>query len=176
MSDDPTVLLIDDEQSLVETLSVLLSGEGFDVISALGGEEGLEKFDQRAVDLVLADVRMPKMSGVEVLEAIREREVAAVRAGIEAGLTLIDTAEMYGDGEAERIVGEAMGDRRDALFVVSKVFPHNASRAGVAAACERSLARLGTDRIDLYLLHWRGGANLGEAVAGSARQRLAVSG
>ncbi len=73
MSDEPTVLLIDDEQSLVETLSVLLSGEGFDVISALGGEEGLEKFDRRAVDLVLADVRMPKMSGVEVLEAIRDR-------------------------------------------------------------------------------------------------------
>jgi len=96
----------------------------------------------------------------------REREVAAVRAGIDAGLTLIDTAEMYGDGGAERIIGEAMGGRRDQCFLVSKVFPHNASRAGVRAACEASLERLGTDRLDLYLLHWRGGAHLAEAVAG----------
>ncbi len=96
----------------------------------------------------------------------REREVAAVRAGIDAGLTLIDTAEMYGDGEAERVVGEAMGARRKELFLVSKVFPHNASRAGVRAACEASLERLGTDQVDLYLLHWRGGADLAEAVAG----------
>lgn len=96
----------------------------------------------------------------------REREVAAVRAGIDAGLTLIDTAEMYGDGGAERVIGEAMGDRRDECFLVSKVFPHNASRAGVRAACEASLERLGTDRLDLYLLHWRGGADLAEAVAG----------
>ncbi|MGM0450956.1 MAG: aldo/keto reductase [Pseudomonadota bacterium] len=96
----------------------------------------------------------------------REREVEAVRAGIDAGLTLIDTAEMYGDGGAERIVGKAMGSRRDKLFLVSKVFPHNASRAGVRAACEASLERLGTDRLDLYLLHWRGGADLAEAVAG----------
>ncbi len=96
----------------------------------------------------------------------REREVAAVRAGIDAGLTLIDTAEMYGDGGAERVVGEAMGERREACFVVSKVFPHNASRAGVRAACEASLERLGTDRLDLYLLHWRGGADLEETVAG----------
>ena len=96
----------------------------------------------------------------------RRQEVAAVRAGIDAGLTLVDTAEMYGDGEAERIVAEAMAGRRDELFLVSKVFPHNASRAGVRAACEASLERLGTDRIDLYLLHWRGGADLAEAVAG----------
>ena len=97
----------------------------------------------------------------------REREVAAVRAGIDAGLTLIDTAEMYADGGAERIVGEAIaGRRRDELFLVSKVFPHNASRAGVRAACEASLGRLGSDRLDLYLLHWRGGADLAEAVAG----------
>ncbi|MFO7786601.1 MAG: aldo/keto reductase [Halospina sp.] len=96
----------------------------------------------------------------------RAREVEAVRAGIDAGLTLIDTAEMYGNGGAERIVGEAMGNRREELFLVSKVFPHNASRAGVRAACEASLERLGTDRLDLYLLHWRGGADLAEAVAG----------
>lgn len=96
----------------------------------------------------------------------REREVAAVRAGIDAGLTLIDTAEMYGDGGAERVVGEAIGDQRDQCFLVSKVFPHNASRLGVRAACEASLERLGTDRLDLYLLHWRGGADIAEAVAG----------
>ena len=95
-----------------------------------------------------------------------DREVAAVRAGIAEGLTLIDTAEMYGSGGAERIVGEAMGEQRDELLLVSKVFPHNASRAGVRAACEASLERLGTDRLDLYLLHWRGGADLAEAVAG----------
>lgn len=96
----------------------------------------------------------------------REREVEAVRRGIDLGLTLIDTAEMYGDGEAESIVGEAIAGRRDEIFLVSKVYPHNATRAGVAAACERSLERLGTDHLDLYLLHWRGRADLGEAVAG----------
>ncbi|MDN3517840.1 aldo/keto reductase [Aquisalimonas lutea] len=96
----------------------------------------------------------------------RVAEVASLRAGLDQGLTLIDTAEMYGDGGAERVVGEAMAGRRDEVFLVSKVFPHNAGRSGVAAACERSLERLGTDRIDLYLLHWRGGASLAEAVAG----------
>ena len=96
----------------------------------------------------------------------RAREVEAVRAGIDAGLTLIDTAEMYGGGEAEAIVGEAIAGRRDEVFLVSKVYPHNATRSGVAAACERSLRRLGTDRIDLYLLHWRGQASLAHAIAG----------
>ncbi|PWG63676.1 aldo/keto reductase [Spiribacter halobius] len=98
--------------------------------------------------------------------AERKAEVAALQAGLDQGLTLIDTAEMYGDGGAEEVVGKAITGRRDEVFLVSKVFPHNASRRGVAAACERSLRRLGTDRIDLYLLHWRGGASLGEAVAG----------
>jgi aldehyde reductase len=101
------------------------------------------------------------------------REVGALQAGLDTGLTLIDTAEMYGDGGAERVVGEAIAGRRDQAFLVSKVFPHNASRAGVAAACERSLERLDTDRIDLYLLHWRGGADLGEAVAGFEDLRAA---
>lgn len=96
----------------------------------------------------------------------RAAEVAALRAGLDDGLTLIDTAEMYGDGGAEQVVGEAIAGRRDEVFLVSKVFPHNASRRGVASACERSLKRLVTDRIDLYLLHWRGGASLAEAVAG----------
>ncbi len=83
-------------------------------------------------------------------------EVAALKLGIELGVTLIDTAEMYGNGRAEELVAEAIQGRRDKLFIVSKVYPHNASRSGVPTACERSLKRLNTDRIDLYLLHWRG--------------------
>jgi diketogulonate reductase-like aldo/keto reductase len=91
-------------------------------------------------------------------------EVAALRAGIARGLTLIDTAEMYGNGGAEEIVAQAAAGQRDQLFIVSKVYPHNASRSGVPAACERSLKRLATDRIDLYLLHWRGSHPLAETV------------
>jgi diketogulonate reductase-like aldo/keto reductase len=93
------------------------------------------------------------------------REIAALRLGIDLGMTLIDTAEMYADGGAERIVAQAVAGRRDEVFIVSKVYPHNASRSGVPAACERSLKRLNTDRIDLYLLHWRGGHPLAETVA-----------
>ncbi len=89
-------------------------------------------------------------------------EVAALRLGLDLGLTLIDTAEMYGN--AESVVGEAIAGRRDPVFIVSKVLPSNASRSGTVAACERSLKRLGTDRIDLYLLHWRGGVPLAETV------------
>ncbi len=96
---------------------------------------------------------------------LRGEEVKAVRAAIERGITLIDTAEMYGDGEAESIVADAMGARRDELAIVSKVLPMNASKRGTIAACERSLKRLKTDRIDLYLLHWRGGDPLAETVA-----------
>lgn len=80
-------------------------------------------------------------------------------------MTLIDTAEMYADGEAEYVVGEAIAGRRDDVFLVSKVLPYNASRRGTIEACERSLERLGTDRIDLYLLHWRGRHPLAETVA-----------
>ncbi len=94
----------------------------------------------------------------------RDREVAALRLGIELGMTLIDTAEMYADGGAEEVVREAMAGRRDEVFLVSKVLPSNASRAATLRACEASLKRLGTDRIDLYLLHWRGGVPLGETV------------
>ncbi len=100
-------------------------------------------------------------------------EVAALRAGIAHGLTLIDTAEMYGDGGAERIVAQAIAGVRDSVFLVSKVLPHNASAAGVAKACAGSLKRLGTDRIDLYLLHWRGGHPLEETVAAFERLREA---
>ena len=98
--------------------------------------------------------------------SVRAREIATLRAGLDLGLTLIDTAEMYGEGLAEALVAEAIEGRRDEVFIVSKVYPHNASRRGVAAACERSLARLATDRIDLYLLHWRGSVPLAETVRG----------
>ena len=91
-------------------------------------------------------------------------EVAALRLGIELGMTLIDTAEMYADGRSEEVVGKAIAGMREKLFIVSKVYPHNATKRGTAAACERSLKRLGTDRIDLYLLHWRGSAPLSETV------------
>jgi diketogulonate reductase-like aldo/keto reductase len=94
----------------------------------------------------------------------RADEIAALRAGLDLGLKLIDTAEMYGEGRAEELVGEAITGRRDEVFLVSKVYPHNASRKGTVAACERSLARLRTDRIDLYLLHWRGQVPLAETV------------
>ncbi|MCM0018487.1 MAG: aldo/keto reductase [Tagaea sp.] len=93
-------------------------------------------------------------------------ELAALRAGLDKGVRLIDTAEMYGEGGAEEILGQALAGRRDEVFVVSKVYPHNASRRGVAEACARSLKRLKTDRIDLYLLHWRGNHPLAETVAG----------
>ncbi|MCS6854790.1 MAG: aldo/keto reductase [Elioraea sp.] len=96
----------------------------------------------------------------------RAREVAALRLGIERGLTLIDTAEMYGEGGAEEVVGEAIRDCRAQVFVVSKVYPHNAGKGELRRACERSLGRLGIDRIDLYLLHWRGGVPLAEVVEG----------
>jgi diketogulonate reductase-like aldo/keto reductase len=86
----------------------------------------------------------------------RAQEIAALRLGLDHGLTLIDTAEMYGDGRAEELVAEAVAGRRDEVFLVSKVLPDHASRRGTVQACERSLKRLNTDRIDLYLLHWRG--------------------
>jgi len=84
-------------------------------------------------------------------------EIAALQLGIDLGMTLVDTAEMYGDGATEELVGRALAGRRDGVYLVSKVLPSNASRTGTIAACERSLRRLRTDRIDLYLLHWRGG-------------------
>ncbi|WP_267393692.1 MULTISPECIES: aldo/keto reductase [unclassified Sphingomonas] len=104
----------------------------------------------------------------------RADEIAALRAGIDLGLTLIDTAEMYADGESERLVGEAIAGRRDAVFLVSKAYPQNASRARLAQACEASLARLGTDRFDLYLLHWRGRVPLAETV--EAMEALVAAG
>lgn len=98
-------------------------------------------------------------------------EIAALRLGIDLGMTLIDTAEMYADGGAEEVVGEAMRGRRSEVYVVSKVLPHNASRQGTVEAAERSLGRLRTDRIDLYLLHWPGSHPLDETYEGFERLR-----
>ncbi|MBP2017463.1 diketogulonate reductase-like aldo/keto reductase [Symbiobacterium terraclitae] len=94
----------------------------------------------------------------------RREEVAALRLGLDLGMTLIDTAEMYAGGGAEEVVAEAVAGRRDEVFLVSKVLPQNASRQGTIAACERSLRRLRTDRIDLYLLHWCGRVPLAETL------------
>ncbi|NUP74776.1 MAG: aldo/keto reductase [Sinomonas sp.] len=94
----------------------------------------------------------------------RSQEVRALRAGIDAGMTLIDTAEMYGDGRSEELVAEAIAGRRDEVFLVSKVLPGHATRRGTAAALEASLRRLATDRLDLYLYHWRGSTALAESV------------
>ena len=94
----------------------------------------------------------------------RKDEVAALRLGFDLGMTLVDTAQMYADGGAEALVGEAIAGRRDELFLVSKVLPENATRAGTFAACEHSLRRLRTDRLDLYLLHWRGNVPLEETL------------
>jgi diketogulonate reductase-like aldo/keto reductase len=97
----------------------------------------------------------------------------ALRLGLDLGMTLIDTAEMYADGGAEELVGKAIAGRRDTVFLVSKVLPSNASRKATLAACERSLKRLGTDRLDLYLLHWRGGVPLRETVEAFAELKRA---
>ena len=94
----------------------------------------------------------------------RQEEIATLRLGIELGATLIDTAEMYAEGGAEELLGEAIEGRREEVFLVSKVYPHNASMQGAVAACERSLKRLKTERIDLYLLHWRGNVPLAETM------------
>ena len=94
----------------------------------------------------------------------RSDQIKALRAGLDCGMRLIDTAEMYGDGASEELVGEAIRGRRDDAFIVSKVLPQNSTRSGTIRACEQSLRRLGTDRIDMYLLHWRGQVPLGETV------------
>ncbi len=96
----------------------------------------------------------------------RGQEIAALRTGIDLGMSLIDTAEMYGDGATETLLGEALADVRDQVFLVSKVYPHNAGRGPIERACEASLRRLKTDRLDLYLLHWRGSVPLAETVEG----------
>jgi diketogulonate reductase-like aldo/keto reductase len=106
--------------------------------------------------------------------ARRSEATRALQAGLDLGMTLIDTAEMYGDGASEELVGEVLKGRRDEAFVVTKVYPHNAGRRSAMEACERSLRRLDTDRIDLYLLHWRGAIPLAETVG--AFERLKAEG
>jgi diketogulonate reductase-like aldo/keto reductase len=96
--------------------------------------------------------------------ALRAEELATLRLGLDLGLTLIDTAEMYGEGLSESLVGEAIAGRRDEVFLVSKVYPHNASRKAMRKSCENSLRRLRTDRLDLYLLHWSGSVPLEETL------------
>jgi aldehyde reductase len=119
-------------------------------------------------------IRMPSGESVPVLgqgtwtmgedPALRRQEIASLRAGLDLGLRLIDTAEMYGEGRTETLVGEAISGRRDEVFLVSKVYPHNASRKAMRQSCANSLKRLKTDRIDLYLLHWRGEVPLAETL------------
>ncbi|MEC9166565.1 MAG: aldo/keto reductase, partial [Pseudomonadota bacterium] len=103
----------------------------------------------------------------------RAAEVRALQHGVDLGMTLIDTAEMYADGGAEEVTGAAIAGRRDAVFVVSKVLPHNASRSGTVAACEASLRRLGIETLDLYLLHWPGHHPLEETLGGFEALRAA---
>jgi diketogulonate reductase-like aldo/keto reductase len=103
----------------------------------------------------------------------RAQELDAIKYGLELGYPMIDTAEMYGDGAAEEIVGEALAGIRQRPFIVSKVYPHNATRSGTIAACERSLKRMKLERIDLYLLHWRGGVRLGDTYEAFFRLREA---
>jgi diketogulonate reductase-like aldo/keto reductase len=105
--------------------------------------------------------------------AARAEEIATLRLGLDLGAKLIDTAEMYGGGRSEELVGEAIAGRRDEVFLVSKVLPDNATRKGTVAACERSLKRLKTDRIDLYLLHWRGSVPFAETIEAFAALQTA---
>lgn len=117
----------------------------------------------------LADIELPAIGqGTWHMgegQYTRKAEVEALQRGLDAGMTLIDTAEMYGGGESEKVVGEAIQQRRDEAFLVSKVLPSNADKTSAIAACEGSLKRLGVERLDLYLLHWRGGTRLEETLA-----------
>jgi diketogulonate reductase-like aldo/keto reductase len=103
--------------------------------------------------------------------SLRAQEIAALKLGVELGMTLIDTAEMYGEGRTEELVGEALAGSRERVFLVSKAYPHNAGRKSLPEACERSLRRLRTDRLDLYLLHWPGSIPIAETVEAFERLR-----
>jgi diketogulonate reductase-like aldo/keto reductase len=133
---------------------------------SLPGREGKER---RPFGLVPQDVAVIGQGTWYIDDAHRPTAVAALRRGLDLGMTHIDTAEMYGD--AEDVVGEAIVGRRDEAFLVSKVLPSNASRTGTVAACERSLARLRTDRLDCYLLHWPGSYPLEDTFEGFERLR-----
>ena len=128
-------------------------------------------------------VKLPKGESVPALgigtwrygedKSKRADEIATLRLALDLGVTLIDTAEMYGEGRSEELIGEAIAGRRDEAFLVSKVYPHNASRKGAVAACERSLKRLRTDVLDLYLLHWRGNVPFAETLEAFTKLREA---
>ena len=145
---------------------------------------GMHRVRRLRVILQMRDIRFPDGTVVPALGQgtwmmaedadRRAAEIAALRAGVDLGMSLIDTAEMYADGESERLVGEAIAEIRDRVFLVSKAYPQNASRDRLPHACEESLNRLGTDRLDLYLLHWRGRVPLGETV--EAMERLVDAG
>jgi diketogulonate reductase-like aldo/keto reductase len=126
---------------------------------------GVDDMERRPFGATNRDVAVVGQGTWHLDQANRADAVAALRRGLDLGMTHIDTAEMYGDGAAEEVVGEAVAGRRDDVFLVSKVLPTNASRRGTIAACERSLARLRTDRLDCYLLHWRGRTPLEETIA-----------
>jgi diketogulonate reductase-like aldo/keto reductase len=130
---------------------------------------GMATLTMRGVDLPSGDVIPVLGQGTWHLgqgRHPRAEEIAAIREGIGLGMTLVDTAEMYGAGATEELVGEAIAERRDDVFLVSKVLPSHATRRGTVAACRASLRRLGTDHLDMYLLHWRGPIPLQETVAG----------
>lgn len=125
---------------------------------------------------MICTVRLPDATEVPALglgtwrmgedSRLRQQEIAAVRAGVDLGMSLVDTAEMYGDGATEQLLGEALKGLRDRVFLVSKVYPQNAGRGRIEKACEASLRRLATDHVDLYLLHWRGRVPLAEVIEG----------
>ena len=121
--------------------------------------------DRRPFGSAALDVAVIGQGTWNIEKDRRAAGVAALRRGLDLGMTHIDTAEMYGDGAAEKLVAEAIAGRRDEVFLVSKVLPENASRTGTVAACERSLTRLRTDRLECYLLHWPGEHPLGDTVA-----------
>jgi diketogulonate reductase-like aldo/keto reductase len=131
--------------------------------------QAVQDMERRSFGPVQREVAVIGQGTWYIDDAHRPTAVAALRRGLDLGMTHIDTAEMYGD--AEIVVGEAVAGRRDALFLVSKVLPGNASRSGTVAACERSLARLRTDRLDCYLLHWPGSHPLEETFAAFERLR-----
>jgi diketogulonate reductase-like aldo/keto reductase len=138
-----------------------------------GSSEG-KIMDQRPFGSTKREVAIIGQGAWNIEQAGAETAIACLRRGLDLGMTHIDTAEMYGSGASEELVGEAIAGRRDEVFLVSKVLPHNASGKGTIAACERSLKRLGTDRLDCYLLHWRGSHPLADTVA--AFERLHAEG
>ncbi|TWT09391.1 aldo/keto reductase [Planomicrobium sp. CPCC 101079] len=140
--------------------------------------KGWDDLDQQAIHQALQQrtITLPDGTRLPALgqgtwnigdhKANKEQEIQALQLGIELGMTVIDTAEMYGEGKSERLVGEAIQGRRDEVFLVSKVYPQNAGLKQIKKSCKNSLKRLGTDSLDLYLLHWRGRVSLAETVEG----------